>query len=182
VDREVLGLGSGLVLGSGGPHAAERANYLYTNIIHVKNPNLDPSSAEMVALLDLPLEMLTAVCQQLDLRDLVRVAETCKRLRHGDGGLETVELPTKSPVVMALREHAFPGGVGMPSSRLTGCSESWVAYLARFARQRRFRDAPPIAAGDHHSLFADGRLLVCGRDVKVDAVTDVIHSVPTCLP
>jgi len=43
----------------------------------------------------LPLEMLTAVCLQLDLRDLVRIAAACKRLRHGDGGLETVQLPTK---------------------------------------------------------------------------------------
>jgi hypothetical protein len=60
-------------------------------------------------LLDLPLEMLTDVCHQLDLRDRVRTSETCKRLRHGDGVLEPVELPSKSPVVAALGKHAFPG-------------------------------------------------------------------------
>jgi hypothetical protein len=48
-----------------------------------------PSAAD---LLDLPLEVLTCVCQQLDLLDLVRVAETCKRFRHGDDGLVTVGL------------------------------------------------------------------------------------------
>jgi alpha-tubulin suppressor-like RCC1 family protein len=117
------------------------------------------------ALLDLPLEMLTAVCQQLDLHDLVRVAETCKRLRLGDGGLETVELPTKSPVVTALCKHAFSRPKLVPSTRPMGCSESWVAYLARCGRQRRFREAPPIVAGHMCSLFADaaGRLLACGN-------------------
>jgi hypothetical protein len=65
------------------------------------------------ALLDLPLEVLTGVCQLLDFRDPIRVAETCNRFRHGDGALKTAELPTKSPVGTALREHALPGGVGM---------------------------------------------------------------------
>jgi hypothetical protein len=89
------------------------------------------SSPTAAALLDLPLEVLIDVCEQLDFRDLIRVAETCKRFPYGDGGLETAELPTKSPVAAALREHAFPGGVGIPSTRRLGCSESWVAYLAR---------------------------------------------------
>jgi hypothetical protein len=80
---------------------------------------------------DLPLEMLTG--EQLHLHDIVRVAETCTRFCRGDGGLQTVELPTKSPVVTALCELAFPGGVGIPSTRPGGCSESWVAYLARCA-------------------------------------------------
>jgi alpha-tubulin suppressor-like RCC1 family protein len=118
---------------------------------------------------NLQLDELTAVCLQLDLRALVRVAQTCKRFRYGDGGLETVELPTKSPVVTALREHAFPGGVGIPSMRPIGSSESWVAYLTRFARQRRCREAPPIAAGYKWSLFIDaaGRLLACGKGAAV---------------
>jgi hypothetical protein len=60
-------------------------------------------TCHQAALLDLPLEVLTCVCQQLDLRDLVRIAETCTRFRHGDGGLATAELPTKSPVVTAAR-------------------------------------------------------------------------------
>jgi hypothetical protein len=87
--------------------------------------------------------LFTAVCQQLDLPDLVRVAATCKCFRHGDGGLETVELPTKSPVVTALRERAFPGGEPVPSTRPTGCSESWITYLARCVRQRRCRRRRP---------------------------------------
>jgi hypothetical protein len=101
----------------------------------------------MAALLDLPLEVLTDVCQQLDLHDLVRVAETCSRLRHGDGGSETVELPTKSPVVTAMRQLAFLGGDQLPSTRPIGCTESWAAHLARCVRQRRCREAPPIATG-----------------------------------
>jgi hypothetical protein len=106
----------------------------------------------MAALLDLPLEVLTCVCQQLDLHALVRVAETCRRFRHGDGGLETVELPTKSPVVIALRQHAFSGGGLIPGTRPVGCSESWVAYLARCVRPRRCREAPSIAAGYQHRV------------------------------
>jgi alpha-tubulin suppressor-like RCC1 family protein len=127
-----------------------------------------PSSPTTAALLG-PLEVLTDVCLQLDLVDLVHVAETCKRFRHGDGGLETAELPTKSPVVAALREHAFPGGELVPSSRPVGCSESWVAYLARCARQRRCREAPPVAAGFEHTLFVDSadRLLACGVGAAV---------------
>jgi alpha-tubulin suppressor-like RCC1 family protein len=126
---------------------------------------------------DLPLEVLTAVCQQLDLHDLVRVAETCKRFRHGDGGLETAELPTKSPVISALREHAFPRPELIPSMRPMGCSESWVAYLARCARQRRCREATPIAASLTHTLFVDpnSRLLACGYRAATgdgDAVLD----------
>jgi len=50
-------------------------------------------SSDEAALLDLPLEVLTDVCEQLDLHDLVRVAKTCKHFRNGDGGLE-MELPT----------------------------------------------------------------------------------------
>jgi hypothetical protein len=97
-------------------------------------------------LLDLPLEILTGLCQQLGPQVFICVAETCKRLRHGDGGPETVELPTKSPVVTALRKHAFPREDLILNMRPAGCSESWVAYLARCVRQRRCREAPPIAA------------------------------------
>jgi hypothetical protein len=62
---------------------------------------------------------------KLDLRDLARFAAVCRRFRHGDSGLETVELPTKSPVITALREHALPSGEIIPSTRPIGCSESW---------------------------------------------------------
>jgi hypothetical protein len=107
------------------------------------------------ALLDLPLEMLTAVCVQLDLLDLVRVAATCKRFRCGDGWLETVETPTKSPVVTALLRHAFPNGVGTTKVRRISRRESWIAYLARCARQRRCREVLPIASSDRHVLLVD---------------------------
>jgi hypothetical protein len=128
-----------------------------------------PSSINQAIVMDLPLELFTAVCLKLDLHDLVRVSETCKRFRHGEDGLETVELPTKSPVVTALREHAFSGGELIPSTRPTGCAESWVAYLARCVRQRCRREAPPLAAGDLRSLFLDaaGRLLTCGEGAAV---------------
>jgi hypothetical protein len=70
-------------------------------------------------MLHLPLDVLTAVCLQLDLHELVRIAATCKRFRHGDGDLEAVELPTKSPVVAALRKHAFPDADLTPNSPRT---------------------------------------------------------------
>jgi hypothetical protein len=181
-------------------------------------------------LLDLPLELLTTVCQLLDLHDLMRIGSTCKRLRHGDDALETAELPNKSPVVTVLQDHAFSRPEMVPSTRPIGCSksslryyafyrpelipttrpidysestlgrhsvfrpklipsrhplgysESWVSYLARCTRQRRCREAPPIAAGECHTLFVDatGRLLgygkgaAAGHDHKKRAV-----SVPT---
>jgi hypothetical protein len=126
--------------------------------------DLDRSMPTTMALLDLPLEMLTHVCRQLDLHHLLRISATCKRFRHGDDGLETVELPIKSPVVTILREHAFPGGDLIPSTRPIGCSESWVTYMARCARQRRCRESPRSAAGGSMSLFVDaaGWLLTCG--------------------
>jgi hypothetical protein len=109
------------------------------------------------------------VCQQLDLPGLITVGKTCKRFRRGDGGLETVELPTGTPVVTALRDRAFPGGELAPSTRPSGCTESWVEYLTFFARQRRGWKAPLIAAGNDVSLFVDaaGRLLSCGMGATV---------------
>jgi hypothetical protein len=81
---------------------------------------------------ELPLEMLAHVCQHLGLSDLVHVSATCKRFRHG--GLQTVELPTESPVVTALGKQAFPRPELVPSMRPIGSSDSWVAYPARCAR------------------------------------------------
>jgi alpha-tubulin suppressor-like RCC1 family protein len=116
---------------------------------------------------DLPLEVLTHVCQHLGFMDLVRVARSCKRFR--DGGLEAVELPIESPAVTVLCEFAFPRLELAPRMRPLGCSESWVAYLTRCVRQRRCREAPPIAAGKTHSLCLDavGRLLTCGNGAAV---------------
>jgi hypothetical protein len=123
----------------------------------------------VAGVLDLPLEVLTGVCLQLGLYNLIRVAETCKHFRHGDAGMETVELPTKSPVVTALGELAFPCRELIPSMRPIGCSDSWVAYLARCARQRCCREAPLIAAGSVQSLCVDAtrRLQACGRGAAV---------------
>jgi hypothetical protein len=133
---------------------------------------------------DLPLEVLTHVCRHLRLGDLVRVGASCKRFRHGDGGLETVELLTESPVITALREHAFPLLELAPRIRPSGFSDSWVTYLARCMAQRRCREVASIAAGNRHSLFLDksGRLLACGCGVAVghdDA--NIIYDVPTPL-
>jgi hypothetical protein len=97
------------------------------------------------------------------LRPGPRLAEL-QRFRHG--GPETVELPTESPVVAVLREHALTHVVLVPRTRPIGCTESWVAYLARCVRQHCFREAPSIAAGDRRQTLlvdANGRLLACGR-------------------
>jgi alpha-tubulin suppressor-like RCC1 family protein len=126
---------------------------------------------------------LTHVCHHLDLRALAAVSATCKRFRRGDGALETVEMPTKSPVVTALLEHAFPGGELVPSTRPMGCAKSWVAYLVDYAwRRHRFREAPPIAAGYDVSLSVDaaGRLLACGGGAATGhGDADRIYSDPT---
>jgi hypothetical protein len=72
-------------------------------------------------------------------------------------------------VITALCELDFPGGEEIPDTRPSGCSEAWIAYLARGVRQRRCRDAPPIAAGDEQYVFveASGRLLACGTGAGV---------------
>jgi alpha-tubulin suppressor-like RCC1 family protein len=141
-----------------------------------------PIEANLLDLLG--LDELTAVVQQLDLRDLVRVAQTCKRFRYGEGAQDTAELPTKSPVVTALREHAFPGGYSIPRTRPIGCSDSWVAYLARAARQRACRESPPIVPMAGESLFVDeaGRLLSCGQGIATgygEPDPAQIHLAPT---
>jgi hypothetical protein len=132
------------------------------------------------AMSELSLEVLTHLCQHLDLRDLVRVSASCKRFRHG--GLETVELPTESPVVTALLQHAFPRPELIPSMRPADCLDSWVAYLARNTRQRHCREDSLIAAGWTHNRLVDaaGRLLSCGTGAVVGhRNVEVNHSVPT---
>jgi hypothetical protein len=133
-----------------------------------------------MALRELPLELLTHVCQHLGLTDLVRVAATCKRFCHG--GPKTMELPTESPVVAVLRELAFPRPELIPSMRPADCSESWVAYLTLCARQRRCREAPPFAVGGEHALYVDasGRLLACGEGAAVGhGDAKVMYPLPT---
>jgi hypothetical protein len=90
------------------------------------------------AALDLLVALLTAVCLHLDLRDLVCITEACKTFfpprQRLAGDFDCEKLPTKSPVATA--PLAFPGGELIPSTRLLGCSDSWIVYLARFVRQR----------------------------------------------
>eukprot|EP00962_Isochrysis_galbana_P031323 scaffold10205_cov112-Isochrysis_galbana.AAC.1 len=119
----------------------------------------------MAGLLGLPSELLTGVCQHLCLLDLARFAASCRLLRYGH--LPMVEPPGESPVATVLRKLSFRDGESVPHSLPTGSSESWVAYLARCVRQRRCREASPIAARHWHNLFVDaaGRSLACGRDV-----------------
>jgi hypothetical protein len=91
--------------------------------------------------MNLPLEVMTCACEQLNLHDIVRVAGTRTRFCGGDGGPETVELPTKSPVVTALCEVAFPGGVGIPSTRPSaapsGRWDTWPSARGNPAAGRR---------------------------------------------
>jgi alpha-tubulin suppressor-like RCC1 family protein len=132
-------------------------------------------------LLDLPVELFADICQQLDLRSLVHVAATCRRIRHGDGRRKTAKVPTKSPVVTALLGHAFARPELVPRTRPSGCSDSWVAYLARCARQRRCLEAPPFAAGKFHSLYVDaaGQVLACGEGAAVGhGDADRVYSSP----
>jgi alpha-tubulin suppressor-like RCC1 family protein len=162
--------------------ARERnADFYPTELLPAMRTLDAPSTSGKTALLDLPLEMLANMLQQLDLYGLVHIAATCKNLCHGDGGLETVELPTNSLVITALRDLVFPGGEVLPRTRPFGCSESWVAYPVRRARQRRCWEAPSIAAGEEHTLFVDaaGRLLACGKGAAAGhGDEDAIHSAP----
>jgi alpha-tubulin suppressor-like RCC1 family protein len=113
----------------------------------------------------LPAELLPAILQHLDERQLLRLANTCKKFRYGDGGMETVELPTASPVAAVLleRERACAGGLLIPHERPAGCPDSWVAYLVSYARRRRCRETPPMTTKGKHRLFVDasGQLLEC---------------------
>jgi alpha-tubulin suppressor-like RCC1 family protein len=91
-------------------------------------------------MLDLPLELLTGVFLQLAIRDLNRIGATCKRLRHGDGGLETAEMLTNLPVVSALSKHAFPRLELIPKMRRIDPENaphqlSWVTNLTRWMRR-----------------------------------------------
>lgn len=95
-----------------------------------------------------PSEVLQCVYQHLGVRDRVRVAASARFFRYGRS-----ELPSESVVATVLREHAFTGGGLIPPKRTIGCSELWVAYLARRARQRRCRGGPPFAAGWSQSVF-----------------------------
>lgn len=107
----------------------------------------------------------------------MRLTAACRRFCHGDGRLVTVNLPTMYPVVTVLREHALPGSEVNPSPRPIDCFESWVT-----ARQHRFREAPPIWAGDTHNLFVDaaGWLMTWGKGFAVPpGHADSIHSDPT---
>jgi alpha-tubulin suppressor-like RCC1 family protein len=120
-------------------------------------------SSEPGLLQDLLLEVLTHVCRQLELADLMRISQCCKRFRQGE--LETAELPAEAPVVAVLCELAFPHLDLAPRTCPVRNSESWVAYLARCVRQRRGREAPRMAAGKMYSLLVDaaGRLRACGH-------------------
>jgi E3 ubiquitin-protein ligase HERC2 len=122
--------------------------------------------------------VLTHVCQHLDLLSLVRLSETCARFCNG--GPEGAELPSESPVVTVLREHAFPGGQPVSLMRPSGCSESRITHLARCARQRQYREAPPVAAGGRHTLLVDdaGRLWECGEQ-PVHALPGGCNPIPT---
>jgi hypothetical protein len=140
------------------------------------------SSPSAAALLDLPLEVLIDVCEQLDIRDLIRVAQACKRLfRHGEGGLDPAELPTKSPVVMALREHAFPGGVGTISCggrRECGCG---------VIQGGRGRDSDGAGAEPPHasSIFLSGKqklIVVDGRSASAMQLRSAVAPRPRQLP
>lgn len=136
----------------------------------IRTRRASQAMVKQVFLLDLPLEVLTNVCQHPDLCDLIRVGETCKHF--GYGGQELVKPPgeppveplSESPLVTVLRERAFPGGQPVSFMRPSDCSESWVAYLARRVRQRRCWDAPTIAAAGRRSILVDAsdRLLQCG--------------------
>lgn len=75
-------------------------------------------SGRAAPLLHLPLEVLTEVCLHLDLHDLVRVAETCKRFRFSEDGLGTM---------LGVRQRAFAAAKSMCSSG------PWVIFLGSLA-------------------------------------------------
>jgi hypothetical protein len=120
------------------------------------------------ALVELPIEVLTHICRRLSTYDILHVAATCARFRHG--GQATVELPSESPVVTAMLDHPSCRRETLPSLRAARCNESWVSYLVRRQQQRCRLDEPPIAATTGLSAYVDkaGRLLTCGRSTLLD--------------
>jgi hypothetical protein len=87
-----------------------------------------------------------------------------------------------SPVVTALRVHAFPQPELVPSMRPSGYSNSWVTYLAQCARQRRCREASPLAAGGEHSLAsphaASSCLVLSGHIPPLPTSNRCLQTVP----
>jgi hypothetical protein len=108
---------------------------------------------------NVPTELLLQVVGHLDVRDLGRLACTCRQLYFGP---PCPPRPT-SVVEEELRRRAAEAGRWLPSSPPAGVS-GWVPALL----QREWRDIlemSTVAAGQSpHSLLvdADGALLVCG--------------------
>jgi hypothetical protein len=114
----------------------------------------------------LPTELLLQIVRHLDVRDLGRMACTCRQLYFGPpcppGPTSVVEEPT-SVVEEELRRRAAEAGRWLPPSMPAGVS-GWVPALL----QREWRDSlevGTVAAGiSPHSFFvgANGALMVCG--------------------
>jgi hypothetical protein len=112
----------------------------------------------------LPNELLLQVVRHLDVRDLGRLACTCRQLYFGS---PCPPLPT-SVVEEELRQRAAEAWRWLPSSPPAGVS-GWVSALL----QREWRDSlevSTVAAGESpHSLFVDanGARLACGFESEL---------------
>jgi alpha-tubulin suppressor-like RCC1 family protein len=123
----------------------------------VRDPDADAGRAPLLP--HLPAELLLHILRHLDVRDLARLAGTCRQLYFGP---PCPPRPT-SVVEDELRRRAGEDGRWLPSSPPAGVS-GWVPALL----QREWRDSlhlSTVAAGvSPHSLFVDahGALMVCG--------------------
>jgi len=127
-------------------------------------------------LMDVPLEILSIILSELDIRALACLAATC-RLLWCDAPTPPLALPTPRLVETELRRRAEARGLHVGSS-LPEAALSWVMYLLKRDFYDALRREAPLAVGrrhslfenrdgDDHSLFVDreGRLhLACPRD------------------
>jgi len=130
-------------------------------------------AAQLLELLSVvPVELISIILSQLDIRALACLAATC-RLLWCDAPTPPLALPTPGLVETELRRRAQARGLHVGSSRPEGAL-SWVPYLLERAFYDALRREAALAAGNRHSLFVDmgGRLhLACHREeVKAGGV------------
>jgi len=168
--REVA---TGLTQAAAASFSDEQATIALALVDGLRARFLPPASSAQAAspLLQLPGELLSVILCNLDIRDLARLAATCRSLCR-DAPTPPVPPRQIGPVEAELRRRAEARGLAVGSSLPEG-APSWVPYLLKSARRDAQRRQAPLAVGTAvHSVFVDteGRLLTCGRECDGELV------------